>query len=135
MRLELAPADLADDQLNSIRYALCRLYYVNEDYYEAAVLGQFLARRYPSFAGARHAAQVAMASYYSLGKTAADDDFAMHRMVETADHIAQQWPGQRETEEALALLVSLMVRQGDVAKAAEYLDKIPPIPAGEARPN
>lgn len=137
--LELASKDAPADQLNSIRFALCRLYYMDEAYYEAAVLGQFLAVRYPSAVGSRKAAQIAMASFYQLytqgsAGNGAESTFATGHMITLADHIAEQWPEGGEAEQALALLVSLMVQRGDLEKAADYLEKLPADsrPRGEA---
>ena len=125
--LELARDDASPDELNPIRDSLCRLYYVNDDLYEAAVLGQFIALRYPNYTGARQAAQIAMASYYKIYAEQADagSSFATSRMIDLADHIVAQWPEAAEAEGALALLVSLMVQRGDLEQAITYLNKLP----------
>ena len=45
--LASAPRDTKIEDLNVIRYCLAYLYWAADDYYDAAVLGEFLARRYP----------------------------------------------------------------------------------------
>ena len=55
-----APGEVKTDDLNVIRYCLAYLYWAAEDYYDAAVLGEFLARHYsdgpacPARRGNRH---------------------------------------------------------------------------------
>ena len=52
--------------VNEVRYFLCWLYWEAEDYYRAAVLGEFLARRYPDHPAASSAAKISMASFERL---------------------------------------------------------------------
>ena len=66
-----AATTLVDDDtdpklLNEVRYFLCWLYWESEDYYRAAVLGEFLARRYPDHPAAASAAKISMASFERL---------------------------------------------------------------------
>lgn len=70
-------ASLVDDDtdlaaLNEVRYFLCWLDWEAEDYYRSAVMGEFLARRYPDHASARSAAKISMASFERLYRQAAD---------------------------------------------------------------
>ena len=46
--MELADAKTAIEDLNSARYYLCFLAWDAGDYYDAAVLGEFLARHIPT---------------------------------------------------------------------------------------
>ena len=57
--------------VTEVRYFLCWLYWEAQDYYRAAVLGEFLARRYPDHAAASSAAKISMASYERLYTQAA----------------------------------------------------------------
>ncbi len=126
LALQLADQQFPLDELNGIRYSLCQLYYVRGDYFDAAVLGQFLAMRYPDSSGSRQAAQIAFVSFYKLYSQDADSEaFAAGRIVAIAEFIAKQWPGQPEVEEALVTLVTLMIQQGQLDKAEAYLSKIP----------
>ena len=127
LALQLADREADVEQLNPIRHSLCQFYYLHGDYFDAAVLGQFLAMRYPDSPGARQAARIAFAAYYKLyaANSGTDADFAIRRIVTIADFITKQWPGQPEVEDALATLVTFMVHQGDLEKAEEYLAKIP----------
>jgi tetratricopeptide (TPR) repeat protein len=126
LALQLADQQVPLDELNGIRYSLCQLYYVRGDYFDAAVLGQFLAMRYPDSSGSRQAAQVAFVSFYKLySQDSESEAFAAGHILAIAEFIAKQWPGQPETEEALMTLVTLMIQQGQLDKAEAYLSKIP----------
>ena len=115
------------DDVNQVRFLLCFLQYTDEKYHEAAVFGEFIARRYPASAGARQSAKIALASYlklYSDSKTT-DKEFESERIVGIADYIVQKWPDQPEAEEALNTLIPFMIKEGLLDKAQTYLDKIP----------
>lgn len=66
LALRLANNETSIDDVNIVRYFLCYLYYLEQDYYKAAVMGEFVARRYPDSAGARQCAKIAMACYIQI---------------------------------------------------------------------
>ena len=117
------------ETINSIRYHLCYLFYKQSQYYEAAILGDFLAKRYPETPGARQAALIAMASYLKLYSSASaqseSKDGLVVSIVETAELIRRRWPEQREAQDALNTLVRFMIQQGKLDEAEGYLKQIP----------
>ena len=66
LAMTLVDDDTDPKLVNEVRYFLCWLYWENEDYYRAAVLGEFLARRYPDHPAASAAAKLSMASFERL---------------------------------------------------------------------
>jgi tetratricopeptide (TPR) repeat protein len=117
--------ELAD--VNFIRYLLCFLHYTKQNYFDSALLGEFVARRYPDSAGARQSAKIAMASYlqlYNENKTA-DKAFEADRIVGIAEFIATAWPDQPEAEEALGTLVPFMINAGELERALAFVARIP----------
>jgi tetratricopeptide (TPR) repeat protein len=130
-----AATALVDDDtdvklLNEVRYFLCWLYWESEDYYRAAVLGEFLARRYPDHPAAASSAKLAMASYerlYSQAASAAekaDDastDFEAAQMAEMAEFITRRWPGSDDAEAAQSVLVSFAIRSNRIEDAEKLL--------------
>ncbi len=54
------------DKLNQLRYWLCWFHYAKGNYYDAAALGDFLARKYPKSSGALPGAQVALRRWTPL---------------------------------------------------------------------
>jgi tetratricopeptide (TPR) repeat protein len=128
-RLALALADKETDltSLNLIRYLLCYLHYQEGNYFDAVVIGEFLAQRYPDSQGARQCAKIAMASYLKLYTENKTDDKAYEtaRIIEICDYITRKWPDQPEAAEALNTLIPFMIREKKLKEAQEYLAKIP----------
>ena len=177
--LALVDKDTSPDDLNLVRHLLCFLYYNQGMYYDAAVVGDFLSKRFPEGAGARTSAKIAMASYLKLyaetklgakeafdrllsewdkandGKLELDEApedrraefadmdadkngkvdiaewtrrstrFESDRIIDIANYVNQKWPDQIEAQEALNTLITFMINEGELAKAEDYLSKIP----------
>jgi len=124
MALQTAPADTPINDLNTIRSFLVYLYWASDDLYEAAVMGEFLARHYPDAPGARQSAKTAMAAYARIFNEAPPQ----HRQFESdcvmgiADYIARRWAGQPEADEARMMLTRVAVINHEPV-AAQPLDK------------
>jgi hypothetical protein len=128
-RLALALADAQTDirDLNIVRYFLCYLYYSSGDYLDAALIGEFLARRFPDSSGARQSAKIAMAAYLKLYAESGEEDrqFETDRVIGIASYVAQKWPDQEEAVEALNTLIPFMIQAGNLDAAERYLTEIP----------
>jgi hypothetical protein len=125
----LVEVDTEPKLVNEVRYFLCWLYWENQDYYRAAVLGEFLARRYPDHPAASSAAKLAMASYERLYSQAAaqggshsDTDFEARRMAQIAEFITRRWPGTPDAEAAQSVLVSYAIRTDHISEAEKLLE-------------
>jgi hypothetical protein len=125
------------DQLNEVRYFLCWLYWDNEQYFEAAALGEFLARRYPDHPSAEAAAKLALASYDKLYRAASqpddkpgDTDFEARHMAKIAEFITRRWPGSPTAESATKILVSYAIRNDRIDDAKAMLGQV----SASARP-
>jgi len=123
---------LADEQtdirdLNIVRYFLCYLYYTTGDFYDAALVGEFIARNYPDSSGARQSAKIAMAAFLKLytESEAEDKQFETDHVIQVATYITQKWPDQEEAVEALNTLIPFMIQAGDLDAAERYLTDIP----------
>ncbi|HEV3006836.1 MAG TPA: hypothetical protein VGX78_20365, partial [Pirellulales bacterium] len=116
------------DDVNVVRYYLSVLSYSTARYYDAAVLGEFLARNYPDGAGGRPGAKIAVASYYQAYRALppGQGGFEKQRLVELAGAIARRWPKEAETDEAWGLLMSIALGEGHFDELLEYLDKVAP---------
>ncbi|OHB71270.1 MAG: hypothetical protein A2V70_09015 [Planctomycetes bacterium RBG_13_63_9] len=127
MALGMRTPEVSPEEINLIRYRLAFLYLVTGDLYEAAVAGEFLARRYPNGPGSRQAAVIAMAAYVELLREAPPDDrqFVTDRMTAIADYIAERWQGQPEADDARMRLIHVALDNGELEKAQAYLDTIP----------
>ncbi len=127
-------------RLNETRYFLCWLSWENEDYYQAAVLGAFLARRYPDHASAPAAAKIAMASFERLysqtvlanrkAGTQADSEtgnaeFEAGQMARMAQFITRRWPGTEDASNAFRVLVGFSLRNNRIEQAKELVQQVP----------
>ena len=115
------------EDVNVVRYFLCYLLYKDKDYHQAALVGEFVARRFPSSAGARQCAKIAMASYIVMYTESTDEEkqFETDRIVAISNYILEKWPDQPEAEEAINTLIPFMIKSGDLEKALDYVRKIP----------
>ena len=145
MALRLRPPKTHIDDLSTIRRNLCWVYYLAGDLYEAAIVGEFLARRYPENVGARDGAKIAMASYQQLvsqyqkaarqktagngknggGQKVDKGQFETARMLGIADYIARRWAGRTEANDAWMMLVHSALIDGELDKALAYIQKLP----------
>ncbi len=129
----LVEDDTDPNLVNEVRYFLCWLYWEAEDYYRSAVLGEFLARRYPDHPAAASAAKISMASFERLynqasgnGSEKSDTDFEARRMAQLAEFIVRRWPGTEDTDAAQSVLVSYAIRSNRIEEAGKLLDEASP---------
>ena len=127
LAMKFVEADTPLAEVNAVRYYLCYLYYENNDLYSAAMLGEFLARRYPSATGARQCAKIAMASYIKLYSEEQSEDkaFESDHTIRIAEFITETWPDQPEAEDAFNTLIPFMIKAGDLEKAQAFMEQIP----------
>ncbi len=140
--LGLAKDDTAIEQVNLVQYYLCYLAYLQGDYHAAALIGDFVARRYPDSPGARQCAKIAMAAYVKLFADVQKEEkakdpvptdaeilalakFESDGVVSICEYITQKWPEHPEAAEALNTLIPFMISTGQLAQAEAYLQKIP----------
>lgn len=128
LALGLRDADTNIDRVNLVRYYLCYLHWEANNYYEAALFGQFLAEKYPKSAGARQGAKIAMASYLSVYNDPdnPNKDFDAQQVINVAQMITRVWAGQPEADEAYDMLINFMIQQEKFAEAEAYLAQISP---------
>jgi hypothetical protein len=136
LSLRLWTAELDVSALNDARYLLARLNLASQRYYDAAMMGEFIAQHYPDDAHAREGAQIALAAFYEIYQRAPGDGamsdgeaarrFAEERLHDIGELMVARWPGEREGDDALLLLVTLALRRGDVERAVERAQAISP---------
>jgi tetratricopeptide (TPR) repeat protein len=121
------PANVDIEELNSIRYYLAYLYFVDREYYDASVIGEFLARRYPNWPEAQQAAKLAMATYAKMiddSTGSGDRKLEKERMVSMAQFITDRWPNSPAADEAWMILIRVAINNHELEKATEYLNHI-----------
>ncbi|HTQ40074.1 MAG TPA: hypothetical protein VMJ32_13700 [Pirellulales bacterium] len=130
LAISLANAATNIEKVNQVRYWLCWFHYAKENYYDAAVLGEFLARKYPNSASALPGAQVALASLdalYRQRKQAGNDNltFETNHLFDLANYVIGRWPDDSEAATALEMLVSIAIDAGDYDKAKAIIGRAP----------
>jgi len=126
LAIKLINAETSLEDVNTVRYFMCYLHYLAGDYYKAALLGDFVSRRYPDSGGARQCAKIALASYVQVYAESEDDkSFATDKITSIAQYIADTWSAQPEAEDALNTLIPFMINSGELDRAQEFLAKLP----------
>ena len=122
-----APSGAAVAELNDIRYHLAYLYWAAGDYYDAAVIGEFLARRYPNRLEAQQAAKLTLDAYAKLvGDAPSGDDRKLEkeRMTGIAQFITERWPNSPAADDAWTMLIGVAINDRDLHKAIECLGHV-----------
>lgn len=117
-------------EVNLLRFRMTILHWTAQDYYRAAVLGEFLARRYPQSVGARKAAEISVKAYRNLFtqalKRSQDTSFATRRMTSLAELVAARWQGEPVADEACLMLIETAIDNKNYAAASGYLKNMSP---------
>jgi hypothetical protein len=125
--LENVRTDTAIEQVNEARLVMCHASYQLDRNYDAAVLGEFLARRYPDSGLAVNAAAVALAAFFREYQRAEtrdrNADFA--HLVDIAEWITSQWPDGPEAVRASMTVAGVYQQQGDPSEAATWYLTVP----------
>lgn len=127
---ELADEETDVEQLFSARFYLCWLHWDEGRLEDAAVIGEFLARRYPENKNAPTAAKFALAAYerlYNDAKEANEStDFEAAQLSEIARLLVMRWPESPEAETALNLQINVALRDDRLADAEKLLEQLAP---------
>ena len=129
--VQLADQRTDRKQLATARYYLCWLYWEAGRSEEAAVLGQFLAQRYPESQFAPSAAKLALAAYeklYNAAKqTGEPTEFEASKLAEVAEMMVLRWPESPEAATGLNLLINVALRDDRLSDAEKLLEQLPPL--------
>jgi tetratricopeptide (TPR) repeat protein len=90
------------DKANRARYNLSFCYYMNKDFYEANVLAEHLARRYPQGGLSPKAAEIGMQALAEAYNTYTEIDRAadLERLIDLARYSAAAWPDREQGDDA-----------------------------------
>ncbi|WP_422931297.1 tetratricopeptide repeat protein [Singulisphaera sp. PoT] len=108
------------------RYTLGYCYYMNKRYYEAVVLTEHIARRYPHKPLAPKAAEIGMAALadaYNEYKEI-DRNSDLNRLIDLAKYTAEAFTDREEGDLARLTLGQIYHGTGSYPKAIEAFDKI-----------
>ena len=121
LALEMVEADTPVEKIQATYGYLCFLHYKAEAYYNSAVVGEFLAHRYPESPAAIQGAKIALASYQKLySGTEGDKQFEIDRMAAIAQYTVDTWPDGPEADNACAVLIPVLISSGELEQAKLY---------------
>ena len=128
--LKLADRETPLDKLISARYSLCWLYWEADRPAEAALIGEFLAQRYPENQFAPVAAKLALAAYermyHAAGQQgAAESTYEGEQLTSMAQLLISRWPESEDAAVAMNLLLNIALRGNRVAEAEAMLERLP----------
>lgn len=134
--LEMALALVDDDtpvaKVNEGRRLLSGLFWQDEQYYRAAVLASFLARRYPEDPSSASAAEVALASYQRLYQQATKDGnpeagrTEAERLKDLASFITRRWSKHRLADTAFSVLLNFSITERQYNVALDLAKEVEP---------
>ena len=137
--LRLADDDAEFDDLLETRFYLCWMYWESQLLYEAAVMGEYLALRYPESSYALSAAKVALAAHeklYQQAKFAGEDGkYEAEQLGSLASAVAELWPESSEAGTAVSLLIQIALGDDRLEEAEQLLRQLPPSSRGPAKLN
>ena len=127
MALSFTDGDTPVEQLQEVYYYLTFINYSRQQYFEAAVLGEYLARRYPGTNAALPCAKIALNCYQLLYNQAAtgDRDFEVLRLIDVAEYTIKNWETSEEAIDARRRLVPYMIEAGRFEDARTFTLDIP----------
>jgi len=128
LKVAVRKADPVRDPVkaNRARYMQAFCYYMTKRYYEAAVLDEYLARRYPSGEWSAKATEVALAALtdayntYTSGSRVADLD----RLVALGRYTAETWPESEQGDFARMQVGLVALGRGQYAESIAALDSV-----------
>ena len=146
LNLALSLADETADPVdhNTVRFLLCYVYYKLERNYEAAVIGDFLARKFANDPAddngkladlAQKGATVARAAWYQeyqarnleqadVPQEQRQLDFELDRMTNICELTTELWPESALADESRMTLGRIYSKRGQPKKAAEWFKKV-----------
>lgn len=132
LALALKDSNTKVKDINIARYSLCYVYLLQGKFYDSAVLGEWLAKRYAgdeeNDTTASDAAYVAMAAYaraYNV-KSNTDKQADIQKMIAICDLIVAKWPKTPKEIDAWDMLGKTYLQTKEYEKAAAAFEKIPP---------
>jgi tetratricopeptide (TPR) repeat protein len=121
-------ADVAHDaeKVNMARYNLAFCYYMNKQFYEADVLAEHLARRYPRGGLSPKATLIGMQALADAYNTYTEIDRLsdIDRLVDLARFTAETWPDREEGDDARLNLGQICLGRGQYDQAIAALESV-----------
>lgn len=133
LALAMGGPDAADDDLANLRYLQAASWFQMDRFFETAIIGEFLAERFPDNSGTRQAVGLVCKAYWQIylqnrnsGDSAtANTEFELDQLTQYSQLIFDRWPESDQAETAGVLMTLLALDRNDPLRAGQYLEKIP----------
>jgi tetratricopeptide (TPR) repeat protein len=114
------------DKANYARYNMAFCYYMNKQYYEADVLCEHLARRFPQASLSAKATEIGMAALADAYNTFREVDRGsdLNRLIDLANYTAETWPDNEQGDGARMVLGQVYHGFGQYPKAIAAYDSV-----------
>jgi hypothetical protein len=125
--LNLTTSETSDADVNQARASLAFILFRAARFREAAVVGEFVARRYPSSDLAVSSGLTALGSWQLALRDASEQqtDGVLKQLQSTAEYLVKQWPEDSQVSSARELLVRVAIGRNDFDAAAQFLNQLP----------
>lgn len=125
--LALTNSEDTQESINQGRFFLAWIESQRARYWEAAVVGEFVARRFPTDALALQSGLVALNAYQSMLQVADESNQAslMRKIEPLAMFLSEKWPDDPNSASAANLLVQISMLDKRWDDAEKHLVKIP----------
>ena len=127
LALELADKDTVRADINNVRYLQSYCYYASRQYFESALIGEYLLAKYPTVPGTQQAMSLMIQSYSNMLDAAKPDDkeFESTQLVNACNAVIDRWSGSSEAGTAASTMTRLSINSKDFANAEKYFLQIP----------
>ena len=127
LALELADENTVRADINNVRYLQSFCYYASRQYFESALIGEYLLAKYPTVPGTQQAMSLMIRSYSSMLDAAKPDDkeFESNQLVNACNAVIDRWSGSTEAGTAASTMTRLSINNKDFANAEKYFLQIP----------
>ncbi len=114
------------NKANEARYLLAFCYYSTGRYYDAAVIAEFLATRYPKFENAAKAAEIGWEAYRMayVNYSQIDAQSDLDHMKALALYAAETWPDSEVGDSARMMIGAIEIGVGHNAEAAKAYEAV-----------
>ncbi len=125
--LGMADGETRQDQINQLRNVQAYCYYANEQYLEAATIGEFLLTKFPGVDTTRQGMNVLVQSCVRIYSDADVDDreFEKDQLYRVCTEVVERWPSSREAGTAAQFLIGLALTDKQFDQADALFQKIP----------
>lgn len=127
LALSLADDSTVRADINNVRYLQSYCYFAAEQYFESALISEFLLAKYPTVEGTKQAMALMIRSYAILLDAAKDKDKAFERrkLENACVTVVDRWPGSNESGAAASTMTRLALNEKDFVTAQKYFEQIP----------